>query len=60
MKDIEKISYVICTKIHKEISQNILGLSQETYINNVLKRFSIKYCSPNVTPIVKSNKLGFS
>ena len=33
MKDMGETSYVIGIKIHRERSQGILGLSQETYIN---------------------------
>ena len=33
MKDMGEASYVISIKIHRERSQDILGLSQETYIN---------------------------
>ena len=39
MKDMSEASYVIGIKIHRERSQGILGLSQETYINKVLARF---------------------
>ena len=34
-----------------------MGLSQETYINKVLQRFRMKYCSSNPTPIVKGDSL---
>ena len=40
IKDIGEVSYVIGIKIQKGISQRILGLSQETYINTVLETFS--------------------
>ena len=48
--------YVIDIKIHRDIFQGILGLSQETYINKVLERFWMKNCSLSVSPIVKSNR----
>ena len=53
-------SYVIGIKIHKERSWGILGLSQDTYINKVLKRFNMKDCSPIVALIVKGDKLNLS
>ena len=56
MKDVGEASYVIGIKIHREISQGILGLSQETYINKVLERFRMKDCSSSLAPIVKGNK----
>lgn len=38
MKDMSETSYVLGIKIHKDRTLYILGLSQETYINKVLKR----------------------
>ncbi|EOY13896.1 Gag-protease-integrase-RT-RNaseH polyprotein, putative [Theobroma cacao] len=56
MKDVGEASYVIGIKIHKDRSQGLLGLSQETCINKVFKRFWMKDCSLNVTPIVKGDR----
>ena len=60
MKDMSEASYVIGIKIHRERSQSILGLSQETYINKVLERFRMKACSPSITPIVKVDIFSFN
>ena len=38
-KDMGETSYVIGIKIHRERSRGILGLSQEFYINKVLRDF---------------------
>ncbi|KAL6324338.1 hypothetical protein AAG906_012584 [Vitis piasezkii] len=54
--DMGETSYVIGIKIHRDIFQGILGLSQETYINKVLERFRMKNCSPSVSPIVKGDR----
>ena len=35
--------------------RGVLGLSQETYINKVLKIFRMKDCSPSITPFVKGS-----
>ena len=56
MNDMGETSYVIGIKIHRDRFQGILSLSQETYINKVLKRFQMKDCSPNVSHIVKGDK----
>ena len=56
MKDMGEATYVIGIKIQRDISQGILGLSQETYINKLLERFRMKDCSPSVAPIVKGDK----
>lgn len=55
MKDMGGACYVIGIKIHRDRSRDILGLSQETYINKVFERFRMKDCSPNVSPIVKGD-----
>jgi len=55
MKDMGEVFYVIGIKIHRDRFQGIWGLSQETYINKVLKRFQMKDCSPSVAPILKGN-----
>ena len=59
MKDMGETSYVIGIKIHRERSQDILGLSPETYINKVLERFNMKNCSPSVA-ILKGEKFNLN
>ena len=39
MKDLDDASFVLGIQIHRDRSQDILGLSQKSYIENVLKRF---------------------
>jgi len=39
IKDTGEASYVIDIKIYKDKFKGILGLSQKTYINKVVKRF---------------------
>ena len=55
IKDMSDTSYVIGIKIHRDKFHRILGFSQETYINKVLKRFRMKDCSPSVASIVKGD-----
>ena len=55
IKDMGEATYVIGIKIHRERSRGILGLSQKTYINKVLKRFNMKNCSSSVASIVKGD-----
>ena len=40
MKDVGQASYVIGTKIHRDKNRDILGFSQETYINKVFEEVS--------------------
>ena len=60
MKDMGEASYVIGIKIERDRSQEILGPSQETYINKILERFHMKDCSPSLTPIVKGDKFSLN
>ena len=60
MKDMGETSSIIDIKMHKDRSSGILGLSQETYINNFLERFRMKDCSPSVATIMKGDKLNLN
>ena len=60
MKDMSEASYVIGINIKRDKSQQILGLSQETYINKVLERFHMKDCSPGTTLIVKGDRFSLN
>nr|CAN81602.1 hypothetical protein VITISV_031788 [Vitis vinifera] len=53
-------SYVIGIRIHRDRFQDILGLSQETYINKVLERFRMNNCSPSVSPIVNGDRFNLN
>ena len=41
MKDLGEAETILCIRIYKDRSQQLLGLSQEKYIDKVLKRFSM-------------------
>jgi hypothetical protein len=56
MKDLGKASFVLEIKIHRDRRKKILGLSQKTYLENVLKKFSMHACNPMPAPIVKNDK----
>ena len=60
MKDMGDVSYVIDIKIHRDRPWGILGLSQETYINKISKRFQMKDCSPSVAHIVKGDRFNLN
>ena len=60
MKDMGEASYVIGIRIHRDRFQDILGLSQETYINKILKRFRMKDCSPSVSLILKGDRFNLN
>jgi hypothetical protein len=56
MKDLGKASFILEIEIHRDRRKRILGLSQKTYLENVLKKFSMHACNPMPAPIVKNDK----
>uniref|UniRef100_A0A2N9HS45 Integrase catalytic domain-containing protein n=1 Tax=Fagus sylvatica TaxID=28930 RepID=A0A2N9HS45_FAGSY len=57
MKDMGEASFVLGVKILKNRSRKLLGLSQETYIRKVLKRFHMQDCKPIDTLVGKGDSL---
>ena len=41
MKDLGKAAYILGIKIYRHRSRRLIGLSQDTYIDKVLKRFNM-------------------
>ena len=60
MTDMNEASYVISIKIHRDRTQCILGLSQETYINKVLERFPTKDYLSRRTPVKKGDRFNLN
>lgn len=56
MKDLGEASFVLGIEIHRDRPRGILGLSQKSYIDKVLKRFGMHDCKPGDTPIAKGDK----
>ena len=42
MKDLGEAAYILEIKIYRDISKRLIGLSQSSYIEKVLKRFSMQ------------------
>ncbi|XP_070018797.1 secreted RxLR effector protein 161-like [Nicotiana sylvestris] len=57
MKDLGEASFVLEIEIKRDRSRGLLGLSQRSYIESVLKTFNMKDCRPGVAPVVKGDKL---
>jgi hypothetical protein len=55
-KDLGEVSYVLGIEIHQDRRKGVLGLSQKSYIEKVLKKFNIHKCNPTPAPIVKGVK----
>jgi hypothetical protein len=58
MKDLGEASFIVGTQIHQNRRNEVLGLSQEAYLENVLKKFSMHACNPTPAPIVKGDRFG--
>jgi hypothetical protein len=58
MKDLDDAFYVLGIEIHRDRRNEVLGLSQKSYIENVLKKFNIYKCNLTPAPIVKGVKFG--
>ena len=43
-------------QIHRDRSRGILGLSQKSYIEKVLKRYDMQDCKSGNTPVAKRDK----
>lgn len=57
MKDMDKATYILGVKIHKDYSKVLLALSQESYIKKILERFHIQNCKPIDTSIATRENL---
>ena len=55
MKDLGDASVMLGIQIHRDRSRGILGLSQMSYIEKVLKRFGMQKCKSRDTPVVKGD-----
>jgi hypothetical protein len=58
MKDLGDVSYVLGIEIHRDRTKVVLGLSQKSYIDKILKRYNMHKCSATSAPVVKGDKLG--
>jgi hypothetical protein len=55
-EDLGEASYVLGIEIHQDRKKGVLGLSQKSYIEKVLKKFNMRKCILTPAPIVKDVK----
>jgi Reverse transcriptase (RNA-dependent DNA polymerase) len=60
MKDLDEMSYVLGLKIHRDRNKGILGLSQQAYIDKILKQYGMKNFKPGNTPLAKGDKFSLN
>jgi hypothetical protein len=58
MKDLGEARFILGIEIHQDRMKGVLGLSQKTYIEKVLKKFNMHKCSASPAPIVKGDRYG--
>ena len=60
MKDLEEATYILGIKIYRDRSNKLLGLSQSTYIDKMLKRFSMEQSKRGYVPMSSGITLSMS
>ena len=58
MKDLDEASFGLVIEIHRDRRKEVLGLSQNAYLEKVLKKYNMHECKPSPAPIVKGDSFG--
>jgi hypothetical protein len=51
MKDLGEAAYILGIRIYRDRSKRLIGLSQDTYIDKVLKRFNMEQSKKGFLPM---------
>ena len=57
MKDLGEATYILGIKIYRDRSIRLIGLSQSTYLNKVLKKFKMDQSKKGFLPMLQGVKL---
>ena len=57
MKDLGEASYILGIKIYRDRSRHLIGLSQSTYLDKVLKEFKMDQSKKGFLPVLQGVKL---
>ena len=57
MKDLGEAVYILGIKIYRDRSRRLIGLSQGTYLDKVLKRFNMENSKKGMLPITPGTHL---
>ena len=60
MKDLGEATYILGIKIYRDRYKRLLGLSQSTYIDKMLKRFNMEQSKRGYVPMVSGITLSKS
>ena len=57
MKDLGEAAYILGIKIYRDRSRRLVGLSQSTYLDKILKKFNMDQSKKGFLPVLKGMKL---
>ena len=57
MKDLGEAAYILGIKIYRDRSRRLIGLSQSTYLDKVLKKFKMGHSKKVFLPVLQGVKL---
>ena len=57
MKDLGEATYVLGIKIYRDRSRCLIGLSQSTYLDKILKKFKMDQSKKGFLPVLQGMKL---
>ena len=57
MKDLGEAAYILGIKIYRDRSRRLIGLSQSTYLDKVLKKFKMDQAKKGFWPVLQGVKL---
>src|SRR3989337_2781677 len=57
MKDLGQAAYILGIKIYRDILRRLIGLSQSTYLDKVLKKFKMDQAKKGFLPVLQGVKL---
>ena len=56
MKDLGEAAYILAIKIYRDRSRRLIGLSQSTYLDKVLKKFKMDQAKKGFLPVLQGVK----
>ena len=57
MKDLGEAAYILGIKIYRDRSRRLIGLSQSTYLDKILKKFKMDQAKKGFLPVLQGVKL---
>ena len=57
MKDLGEAAYILGIKIYRDRSRRLIGLSQSTYLDKILKKFNMDQSKKGFLPILQGVRL---